>query len=96
MKTIRSIIMSKYVSLRLFVDKDDRIRFRTYERDGSLYYINDTNEIEIMLNKDELNKFEPMVRKIAVENNWREIGSRVVDVSNLFVSNNKKCSLLSH
>lgn len=88
--------MNKYVSLRLFVDKNDRVCFRTYQHDGSLYYINTKNEIEMMLSKEDLDKFEPTVRKISVENNWREVGSRVVDVSNLFFSNNKKCSILSH
>jgi hypothetical protein len=88
--------MNKYVSLRLFVDKDDKLSFRTYEHDGTLYYINDTNEIEMMLNKDELSQFETTVRKISVENNWREVGSKVVDISNLMLSKNTKCALLKH
>lgn len=86
--------MNKYVSLRLFVDKDDRITFRTYEFDGGLYYINDTNEIEMMMSKDEIADYETTVRKISIDNNWREVGSRVVDISNLMISKNIKCPLL--
>lgn len=86
--------MNKYVSLRLFVDKDDKISFRTYEFDGGLYYINNTNEIELMMNKDEIANYETTVRKISVDNNWREVGSRVVDISNLMISKNTKCPLL--
>lgn len=86
--------MHKYVSLRLFVDKNDKLSFRTYEADGTLYYINDTNEIEMLLNKEELAQFETTVRQISIKNNWREIGSRVVDVSNLVVCKNNKCTLL--
>lgn len=87
--------MNKYVSLRLFVDKDDKISFRTYEFDGGLYYINNTNEIELMMNKDEIANYETTVRKISVDNNWREVGSRVVDISNLMISKNTKCPLLN-
>lgn len=87
--------MNKYVSLRLFVDKNDKLSFRTYEDDGTLYFINDENEIEMLLNKDELAQFETTVRNISIKNNWREIGSRVVDVSNLAVCHNNKCKLLN-
>lgn len=86
--------MNKYVSVRLFVDKDDKISFRTYEDNGKLYHINDVNQIEMMLNGDDTLHFETTVKKISVDNNWREVGSRVVDISHLFVSNNENCKLI--
>lgn len=88
--------MNKYVSLRLFVDKDDKLSFRTYEFDGALYYINDINEIEMMMDKDSLSQFETTVRKISIDNNWREVGSKVVDIANLPLSKNTKCPLIAH
>lgn len=94
LRKLLEVIMNKYVSLRLFVDKNDKLCFRTYEFDGNLYYINDLNEIELMLNKDEVEEFETTVRKISIDNNWREVGSRVVDVGKLIVSHNTECPLI--
>lgn len=86
--------MNKYVSLRMFVDKNDKLSFRTYEYDSTLYFINDTNEIEMLLNKDELAQFETTVKQISIKNNWREVGSRVVDISNIPICQKKTSTLL--
>jgi len=94
LRKLLEVIMNKYVSLRLFVDKNDKLCFRTYEFDGNLYHINDSNEVELMLNKNEAKEFETTVRKISVENNWREVGSRVIDVGKLVISHNTECPLI--
>lgn len=70
------------VTVRRFVDSEDKIKGRFFEQYGNLYFINNMDLKELLLTKENKQLFDKKIKEFSSLGRLKEIAPEIRDISN--------------